>query len=106
MCLSFHYFALTEAHESMLRRAEHKEISWVMSVWSPALYGCTASVYAQSAADVDVRCPQAFKEARDAMADAAAKRPPSATAGDNQEVARVLRYFSYKTLPSMRLLLS
>ena len=60
----------------------------------------------QSAADGECYCMQAFKEARDAMADAAAKRPPSATAGDNQEVARVLRYCIWKTFPCMRLLLS
>ena len=49
-------------------------------------------MHAQSAADVHVHRLQAFKEARDAMADAAARRPLSAAAGDNQEVARVLRY--------------
>ena len=36
---------------------------------------------------------QAFKEARDAVAEAAAKRAPGAsTAADEKEVARVLRY--------------
>ena len=58
------------------------------------------------AADAESYRMQAFKEARDAMADAAAKRPPSATAGDNQEVARVLRYCIWNTFPCMRLLLS
>ena len=61
---------------------------------------------AGSAANAESYRMQAFKEARDAMADAAAKRPPSATAGDNQEVARVLRYCIWNTFPCMRLLLS
>ena len=57
----------------------------------PPIAGCTISLSIHSFPSVI--CPQAFKEARDAVAEAAAKRAPgTSTAADEKEVARVLRY--------------